>query len=83
MNSNILSIYNPTEKLVVKSNDFYQYDSDGKEYIDFESGVWTSNFGHMNDRIIKIVEFQMKESIHHGYRFRSRHAEALSEGLLR
>jgi acetylornithine aminotransferase len=83
MNNNILPFYNPTDKLVVKSNDCYQYDSDGKEYIDFESGVWCTNLGHSNDRIIEVVELQLKDSIHHCYRFRNRHAEALSEELLR
>lgn len=83
MNSNILSFYNPTDKLLVKSSGCYQYDSDGKEYIDFESGVWCASLGHSNKRIIEIVVHQIKESIHHGYRFRNRHAEALSEELLR
>jgi acetylornithine aminotransferase len=83
MNSNILPFYNTTDKLLVRSSDCYQYDSDGNEYIDFESGVWCTNLGHSNDRIIKRIELQMKESIHHGYRFRNRHSEALSEELLR
>lgn len=82
MNSNILPFYNPDDKFVVKSKGCYQYDSLGKEYIDFESGVWCANIGHGNDRIIELMTRQVKESVHHGYRFRNQYAEKLSDKLL-
>jgi acetylornithine aminotransferase len=68
--------------LLVCSKDSYQYDADGKKYIDFDSGVWCVNLGHSNDRIIRAISDQMRFSIHHGYRFRNKHAEQLSIELL-
>lgn len=83
MKNEIIPFYYPSDKVIVKSKDCYQYDSEGKEYIDFESGVWCANLGHCNDRIAKIVEKQAKESIHHGYRFRNLFSEELSTELQR
>jgi len=81
MNNKIIPLYKPTDKILVKSKDCYQYDSDGKEYIDFESGVWCANIGHSNDRIVKLIESQIKESIHHGYKFQNYFALDLSKEL--
>ncbi|MBP1616313.1 MAG: aminotransferase class-III [Bacteroidetes bacterium] len=83
MKNEIIPFYYPSDKVIVKSKGCYQYDSDGKEYIDFESGVWCANLGHCNDRIAKIVEKQAKESVHHGYRFRNLFSEKLSAELQR
>jgi acetylornithine/N-succinyldiaminopimelate aminotransferase len=83
MRNEIIPFYYPSDKVIVKSKGCYQYDSEGKEYIDFESGVWCANLGHCNDRIAKIVEKQAKESVHHGYRFRNLFAEKLSAELQR
>jgi acetylornithine/N-succinyldiaminopimelate aminotransferase len=82
-NNGIIPFYSHSEKVIVKSKDCYQYDSEGKEYIDFESGVWCTNVGHCNDRIAKVVANQATESVHHGYRFRNQHAEQLSTELQR
>lgn len=83
MKNEIIPFYNSSEKVIVKSKDCYQYDSEGKEYIDFESGVWCTNLGHCNERIAQVVEKQSKESIHHGYRFRNLLSEELSKELQR
>ena len=80
--SEITALYSSSDRYVVKSKGCYQYDSDGKTYIDFESGVWCANIGHNHDRIIHAIENQLNESIHHGYRFRNYHAENLSQKLL-
>lgn len=76
-------MYNPTSKMLVKSKDCYQYDSDGKEYIDFESGVWCTNLGHSNDRIINLISNQIQSSIHHGYKFQNPFSEELSDKLIK
>ncbi|MBP1613256.1 MAG: aminotransferase class-III [Bacteroidetes bacterium] len=83
MKNEIIPFYYPSDKVIVRSKDCYLYDSEGKEYIDFESGVWCANLGHSNDRIVHVVEKQAKESIHHGYRFRNRFSEELSKELQR
>ena len=82
MESMITRFYNTSDRFVVKSKGCYQYDSTGKEYIDFESGVWCVNIGHNHERIRQTIERQMNESFHHGYRFRNSQAEALSQKLL-
>ncbi|SHF08514.1 class-III pyridoxal-phosphate-dependent aminotransferase [Dysgonomonas macrotermitis] len=79
----IIPFYPSAEKVLVKSEGYYQYDSDGKQYIDFESGVWCANIGHSHKRITEVIERQTKLAIHHGYKFTNRFAEDLSEQLLR
>lgn len=83
MRNEILPFYKPSNKLIVKSSDCYQYDSEGTKYIDFESGVWCTNIGHNNIHLGKVIEKKIKESIHHGYRFRNKYSEDLSVELQR
>jgi len=82
MESKIITLYNSSNRFVTKSKGCYQYDSEGKRYIDFESGVWCANIGHNPERMIHTIESQLKESIHHGYRFRNSLSEDLSQKLL-
>lgn len=82
MKNNIIPFYQSTDRVLTKSKDCYYYDSNGKRYIDFESGVWCTNIGHSNERIIKLIEQEIKESIHQGYTFRNSYAEELSDKLL-
>ncbi|MFB6320445.1 aspartate aminotransferase family protein [Saccharicrinis sp. FJH54] len=81
MKKDIIPFYQSGDKLIVKSDDCSLYDSDGKVYIDFESGVWCANIGHSNTQIIKRVTEQINTSIHHGYQFRNQYAEDLSVKL--
>jgi acetylornithine aminotransferase len=83
MKTEIIPFYLPSDKLIVKSKDCYLYDTEGKEYIDFESGVWCTNIGHSNDQLTERIGEQIKESIHHGYRFRNSYSEQLSKELQR
>ena len=78
MINDIMPFYFPSEKLIVKSDDCYLYDSDGKRYIDFESGVWCANIGHSNSRIVDLLGAQARRVMHHGYWFRNQYAEELS-----
>jgi len=78
MRKDIIPFYNPSDKLITKSKGCYLFDSEGKKYIDFESGVWCANLGHSNKQIIKKINKQIKKSIHHGYHFRNKRAEDLS-----
>lgn len=83
MNENIIPFYPSSDKLITRSSGCYQFDSDGKEYIDFESGVWCANLGHGHKRIVAAINEQIKTSIHHGYRFRNEKSEILSGELQR
>ncbi|MCL3781437.1 aspartate aminotransferase family protein [Prolixibacteraceae bacterium JC049] len=78
MKEDIIPFYTPSDKVIVKSEDCYLYDSEGNKYIDFESGVWCSNIGHGNGKINSVIEKQINETIHHGYYFRNKLAEQLS-----
>ncbi|MBE0673759.1 MAG: aspartate aminotransferase family protein [Bacteroidales bacterium] len=78
MKSSITPFYYPTDKLIEKAKDCYLYDSEGKEYIDFESGVWCVNIGHNNPAIGDMIKSLNRAVIHHGYKFRNHYAEDLS-----
>lgn len=78
MKNAIIPFYKPTDKLIVKAKDCCLYDSEGKKYTDFESGVWCANIGHSNEQINKRIANQIRETIHHGYHFRNIYAEHLS-----
>jgi acetylornithine/N-succinyldiaminopimelate aminotransferase len=82
MISSIIPLYKQTDKLIVKSKDCYLYDSDNKQYIDFESGDWATNLGHSNNRINEIIRNQADLLIHDGLRFRNKQSEDLSIRLL-
>jgi hypothetical protein len=56
----------------------YLYDSDGKRYVDLESGVWCTSIGHRHPRILKVIErlggrpilyAQSHQNAPHGLRF--------------
>lgn len=81
MKESIIPFYMPTDQLVVKSKDCYQYDAEGKEYVDFEAGVWCANVGHNNQRLNEVMKTQVNDTIHHGYRFRNQSSERLAEKL--
>lgn len=81
MKKDLIPFYKPSDKLIVKSKDCYLFDSEGNKYIDFESGVWCTNIGHSNKQIIKRINGQVNDLIHHGYHFRNEYAEELSTKL--
>lgn len=82
MKNPIIPLYKQADKLIVKSENCYVYDSDGKQYIDFESGDWSSNLGHSNPKINERIKQQVDKLIHDGLRFRNKESEELSLKLL-
>lgn len=80
--SSIIPLYKQIDKLIVKSKDCYLFDSDNNQYIDFESGDWSTNIGHSNDRISEVIKTQANLLIHDGLRFRNKPSEDLSIRLL-
>ena len=81
MTENLIPFYQAKDKIIEKSLDCYLYDSNGKKYIDFEAGVWCSNIGHSNPRLVNVMEKQIKNNIHHGYFFRNTYSEQLADKL--
>ncbi|MBC8554021.1 MAG: aspartate aminotransferase family protein [Anaerolineales bacterium] len=82
MTTPIIPFYKRLDKVIVKAKDCLIYDSEGNQYIDFESGDWAANLGHSNDRIIKVIQDQIELIIHDGLQFRNKEAEDLSVALL-
>lgn len=78
----IIPLYKQAERLIVRSENCYVYDSDNKRYIDFESGDWSSNLGHSNPMINERIKQQIDKLIHDGLRFRNNESEQLSIKLL-
>ncbi len=81
MIESLIPFYAPTEKIIERALDCNQFDSNNKVYIDFEAGVSCANVGHNHKRLIRLIETQIKEIMHHGYRFRNRYSEELAERL--
>ena len=48
-------------KLIVKSDNIYLYDENGKEYIDGPGGMWCNNIGHGNKEIGEAVKNQLEK----------------------
>ena len=82
MRNPIIPFYKRLNKVVVKAKDCLICDSEGNQYIDFESGDWAANLGHSNDRITKVIKEQIELIIHDGLQFRNKEAEDLSAALL-
>lgn len=52
---------------IIKAENCTLIDSDGKKYLDLESGVWCTSVGHSHPRITKIISEQCGNLIHSGY----------------
>ena len=48
-------------KLIVKSENIYLYDENGKSYIDGPGGMWCNNIGHGNKEIAEAVKLQIEK----------------------
>ena len=46
-------------KLIVKSDNIYLYDEEGKRYIDGPGGMWCNNIGHGNEEIAEAIKKQI------------------------
>jgi acetylornithine/N-succinyldiaminopimelate aminotransferase len=53
----------------VRSENCYLYDDQGKQYIDFKSGIWCTALGHNHPRVNKVIETQIKKVMHLGTRY--------------
>jgi len=49
---------------IVKASGIYQYDVNGKEYIDLISGFSVANIGHSNPKVVEAVQKQAAEYMH-------------------
>lgn len=61
----------------------YVFDTGGKRYLDFASGLATTNTGHCHPRVVAAAEEQMKRFVHSGCIFHYPGLEDLAERLAR
>lgn len=54
---------------IEKADGYYLFDSKGKKYIDFESGVWSMAIGHNNPQLNKVIKEQIDKIMHLGFRY--------------
>jgi acetylornithine/N-succinyldiaminopimelate aminotransferase len=66
----------------VRAEGSYLFDSKGKKYTDFESGIWCTALGHSHPRINKVVQSQIEQVMHLGTRFPSMLAEEAANEVL-
>ncbi|MFB5661180.1 aspartate aminotransferase family protein [Alteribacillus sp. HJP-4] len=52
---------------IVKAKGHYLISEDGKEYLDFASGVAVTNVGHNHPEVVEAAKKQMEEMIHGGH----------------
>ena len=53
----------------VRAKNCHLYDDEGRQYIDFESGIWCTALGHCHPRINSVMATQIKKVIHLGTRY--------------
>jgi acetylornithine/succinyldiaminopimelate/putrescine aminotransferase len=59
----------PTSKFplaieISRAKGVYMYGPDGKEYIDFISGIGVSNVGHCHPRVVEAIQYQAQTYMH-------------------
>src|SRR3990167_10000897 len=70
-----------TDIVVKKARGLYVEDVSGKRYMDFSSGLATTNIGHCPPQVVKSAKKQMDEIIHSGCIFRYKSEIELAEKL--
>lgn len=65
-----------------KAEGCYLYDTQGKKYIDLESGVWCTPLGHSHPRVVDALENQANKISHTGYCYSSLIVEEAAKEIL-
>ena len=66
----------------VRAQNCHLYDSEGRKYIDLESGIWCTALGHNHPRLNQVIEAQLKCVSHLGTRYPNRIAEEAARSVL-
>jgi len=66
----------------VRGENCYLYDAQGKQFIDFESGIWAAVLGHNHPRIKQVMHQQIDRIIHLGTRYPNMLAEEAAQDVL-
>ncbi|MFA6740451.1 MAG: acetylornithine transaminase [Arcobacteraceae bacterium] len=60
----LLPLYNRLNIAFVKGKKSILYDENGKDYVDFASGVGVNSLGYANKKIVKAIKKQAKKVLH-------------------
>lgn len=58
-------------KDIVRADNCDLFDSDGRRYVDLESGVWCTSIGHSHARVIEVIREQAARIAHVGFNYAS------------
>ena len=78
----ILKCHDIVKTDFVRAENCYLYDSAGKRYIDFESGIWSTALGHNHPRVNQAIRSQLEQVIHLGTRYPNGLAEGAATDVL-
>lgn len=67
---------------ITKAENTYLFDASGKEFIDFESGIWCTALGHNHPQVTKAMIEQINKVIHLHHKLTSDISEGLAVNLL-
>ncbi|WP_010236774.1 aspartate aminotransferase family protein [Clostridium arbusti] len=79
--SNMMNTYGRFDVIFEKGKGARLFDSKGKEYIDFVSGVAVNCLGHANDKIVKTIKTQAEKLMHISNYYWNQNALDLAEKL--
>jgi len=80
--NHILRCHKIEEINFVRGENCYLYDENGKKYIDFIAGCWSTALGHNNTQINKVMKSQIDKLIHLGWRYPNKVVESASVEVL-
>ena len=67
---------------IVRAENCDLYDSEGRRYVDLESGVWCTSIGHGHPRILRVLAEQSARISHAGFNYSTAVAEAAAGEIL-
>lgn len=67
---------------IVRAENCYLYDGQGKRYVDLESGVWCTCLGQGHPRIVRVMAEQAARIAHTGFNYTCRVVEEAARELL-
>ena len=79
----IMNTYTRQPLVLVKGRGTRVFDSDGREYIDFVSGVATCNLGHCHPRVVVALQKQAQRLMHVSNHFHNEPQINLAKALVR
>ena len=80
--NHILKCHEIVKTDFMRGENCYLYDSRGKRYVDFESGIWCTALGHSHPRINQVMHTQIEKVIHLGTRYPNVLAEDAANDIL-